>query len=242
MNPRGRHARVPLLIAVLFLLALIPFALYRGSQVPEAEAAWWNPSWQYRQSIAVTNNTSEQTNVYISVSLDTSNTSKFQADCGDLRFTKQNGQLLPYYVASGCGTASTSVHVQLDTFPAGAQTFYAYYGNSSAADGFSSADFLIAASTYTVGGVGSEEIGPGPVANWKFDEGSGVTANDSAGGNTGTIAGATWVNEDQCVSGKCLSFDGSSSLVNIYSPAFANSFRSDEGTITLWANDLPPQT
>ena len=185
MNRRGRHARVPLLIAVLFLLALIPFALYRGSQVPEAEAAWWNPSWQYRQSIHVTNNTTEQTNVYISVTLVTSDTSKFQADCGDLRFTKQNGQLLPYYIVSGCGAASTSVHVQLDTFPAGAQTFYAYYGNPSADNGFSSADFLMAASSYTVGGVGGEETGPGPVAYWKFDEGSGSTAFDSANYGTG---------------------------------------------------------
>lgn len=212
-NRRGRHARWPLLIGLLFLLALIPFALFRSSQVPEAEAAWWNPSWQHRQRIDVTNNTTQQTNVYISVSLDTSNTSKFQADCGDLRFTKQNGQLLSYYVVSGCGTASTSVHIQLDTFPAGAQTFFAYYGNPSADNGFSSNDFLTEATNYTVGGTGSEETGPGPVAYWKFDEGTGSTANDSAGNNSGTITGATWASEDQCVSGKCLSFDGTNDYV-----------------------------
>ena len=44
------------------------------------------------------------------------------------------------------------------------------------------------------------EWAPGPVAHWKFDELSGMTAYDSvassstAGGNDGTISGATWVN------------------------------------------------
>ncbi|MGI6278201.1 MAG: DUF2341 domain-containing protein [Patescibacteria group bacterium] len=55
----------------------------------------------------------------------------------------------------------------------------------------------------------SEEISPGPVAYWKFDEGTGTTANDSSGqGNDGTINGATWQTEDMCISGKCLEFDG----------------------------------
>ena len=31
-----------------------------------------------------------------------------------------------------------------------------------------------------------------PLAHWKFDEGSGTTAYDSAGSNDGTIYGATW--------------------------------------------------
>ena len=238
MNRRGGRARTPLAIAILFLLALIPFALYRGSQVPEAEAAWWNPSWQYRQSIAVTNNTTEQTNVYISVSLDTSNTTKFQADCGDLRFTKQNGQLLPYYIVSGCGTASTSVHVQLDTFPAGEQTFYAYYGNPSADNGFSSNDFLTEATNYTVDGTGSEETGPGPVAHWKLDEGSGSTTKDSINQLTGTIYSqtASWATEDQCVSGKCIYFNGVESAWNtVRVPDDSKLDQNLDGvTVSLW--------
>jgi len=206
MNRRGKYARLPLLVAVLLLLALIPFALFRGSQAPEAEAAWWDNSWRYRKSIQVTNNTSQQSNVYISLTLDTSDTTKFQDDCGDLRFTKQNGQLLPYYIVSGCGTVSTGVHVQLDTFPAGAQTLYAYYGNPSAPNAFANNNFLMEATNYSVGGTGSEETAPGPVAYWKFDEGSGSTAHDSAGDNHGMVNGATWAGEGQCVNSDCLSF------------------------------------
>ncbi len=219
MNRRGKYARLPLLIGALLLLTLIPFALFRGSQAPEAEAAWWDNSWRYRKPIQVTNNTTQQTNVYITLTLDTSDTTKFQDDCGDLRFTKQNGQVLPYYIASGCGTASTSVHVQLDTFPAGAQTLYAYYGNPSAPNGFANNDFLMEATNYTVGGTGSEEIAPGPVAYWKFDEGSGSTAHDSAGSNNGNINGATWVSEDQCIDGKCLNFDGLDDSVSATNPS-----------------------
>ena len=58
-----------------------------------------------------------------------------------------------------------------------------------------------------------------PNAHWKFDEGTGTSANDSgAFTNTGTLAGATvpaWKTEDQCVAGKCLYFDGSTSNVTV---------------------------
>ncbi|MDD3003242.1 MAG: DUF2341 domain-containing protein, partial [Candidatus Shapirobacteria bacterium] len=55
----------------------------------------------------------------------------------------------------------------------------------------------------------SEEAGGGPIAYWKFDEGSDTTAYDSTTNqNNGTISGATWQTEDQCISGKCLYFNG----------------------------------
>lgn len=181
------HIRLKLVtwIALWLMAFLLPLAWRRVSQPQQTEAAWWNDAWHYRQRVDVTNNTSEEANVYIALTLDTSDTTKFQANCGDLRFTKQNGQLLQYYLVSGCGTASTSIHVQFDAFPAGAQSIYAYYGNAAAADGFASADFSTEASDYTIGGVASEEVGPGPVAYWKFDEGSGSTAFDSASYGTG---------------------------------------------------------
>lgn len=176
------HIRLKLVtwIALWLMAFLLPLAWMRISQPEQTEAAWWNDAWHYRQRVDVTNNTSEEANVYIALILDTSDTTKFQANCGDLRFTKQNGQLLQYYLVSGCGTASTSIHVQFDTFPAGAQSVYAYYGNAATPDGFASADFSTEASNYTIGGVASEEVGPGPVAYWKFDEGSGPVVYDSA--------------------------------------------------------------
>ena len=60
-----------------------------------------------------------------------------------------------------------------------------------------------------------------PVSNWHFDEGQGTTTSDSAPtAATGTLAGATlptWQTEDQCVLGKCLYFDGTSSKVTVAS-------------------------
>jgi hypothetical protein len=52
----------------------------------------------------------------------------------------------------------------------------------------------------------------GPIAHWKFDEGSGTTAYDSAGGNHGTIYGAGWT--DGQIDG-ALSFDGDGDYVDL---------------------------
>jgi len=55
----------------------------------------------------------------------------------------------------------------------------------------------------------TEELSPAPIAYWKFDEGVGTTTMDyTNNSNTGTITGATWQSEDQCISGKCLYFNG----------------------------------
>ena len=51
----------------------------------------------------------------------------------------------------------------------------------------------------------------GPVAWWKFDEGTGTIAHDSAGSNNGTIYGATWTTGK--IAG-ALSFNGTSNYVD----------------------------
>ncbi|MCC7570926.1 DUF2341 domain-containing protein, partial [Candidatus Micrarchaeota archaeon] len=68
----------------------------------------------------------------------------------------------------------------------------------------------------------TEEISPGPVAYWKFDEGTGTTAHDSSGqGNHGTFLSAPiWKAEEFCVSGKCLSFDNVDDGVSITNENF----------------------
>ncbi len=196
------------------LLAAAGFLLLNKPK--ETKAGWWNDNWTYRRSVVVTNNAAEEHNVYISLTIDTSATSSFQADCGDLRFVKASGQSLAYYIVSGCGTANTVIHVNFDVFPAGSQTIYYYYGNPMAENGFSATDFATEASDYTIGAVGAEETGPGPVGYWTFDEGHGTTAHDESGqGNDGTITGAAWQDESMCVSGKCLYFDGSGDYVEV---------------------------
>jgi len=62
----------------------------------------------------------------------------------------------------------------------------------------------------------SEETTPGPVAYWKFDEGADNTVNDSThNNNDSTTMTATWINEDQCISGKCIQINESSHQVII---------------------------
>ncbi|MEK7595865.1 MAG: DUF2341 domain-containing protein [Patescibacteria group bacterium] len=63
---------------------------------------------------------------------------------------------------------------------------------------------------------GSEEQGPGPIAYWRFDEGTGSSTYDATGQNqTGSITSATWQTEDMCINGKCLLFNGSTSYVQV---------------------------
>ncbi|MFA6005801.1 MAG: DUF2341 domain-containing protein [Patescibacteria group bacterium] len=55
---------------------------------------------------------------------------------------------------------------------------------------------------------GSEEKSVAPVAYWKFDEGTGGNAHDSTANKNDGTTGGTWTNEDQCINGKCLYFNG----------------------------------
>ncbi len=87
----------------------------------------------------------------------------------------------------------------------------------------------------------TEEISPGPVAYWKFDEGTGTTAYDSSGqGNDGTLgtgsSAPTWQTEDMCVSGKCLYFDGSDDYVEVN--GFNDYNLQPNFTISFWVNPV----
>jgi prepilin-type N-terminal cleavage/methylation domain-containing protein len=69
----------------------------------------------------------------------------------------------------------------------------------------------------------------GLVAYWRMDEGTGSTTKDDAASNTGTITGATWRSESDCISGNCLYFDGTDYITT---PSFALS--GTALTITGW--------
>ncbi|OGF25318.1 hypothetical protein A2303_00095 [Candidatus Falkowbacteria bacterium RIFOXYB2_FULL_47_14] len=224
--------RVLLSLVLIASAAGIYFFFFAGTET--VKASWWNDSWLYRQAIPVTNNISTQTNVYISVTLDTyTASSSMQADCGDFRFTKEDGSLLSYYIVSGCRTATNVIHINFDSFPAGAQSIYFYYGNPSAENGFSASDFSVEASSYTIGAVQAVETGPGPVGYWSFDEGYGATATDASGqGNDGVIAGAVWKDGSECVSGKCLWFDGSSSYIRVATSSVLD--LEGQATFSVW--------
>ncbi|HID08646.1 TPA: DUF2341 domain-containing protein, partial [Candidatus Micrarchaeota archaeon] len=51
-------------------------------------------------------------------------------DCGDIRFTDADGNFIPYWIESGCGTNSTKIWVKVPEIPAFADTtIYMLYGN-----------------------------------------------------------------------------------------------------------------
>jgi parallel beta-helix repeat protein len=78
----------------------------------------------------------------------------------------------------------------------------------------------------------------GLIAHWKFDEGTGTTAYDSAGTNHGTIYGATWTTG---VLNGALDFDGSDDDVTV--PSDDSLEISGDLTIALWMNastDITP--
>jgi hypothetical protein len=75
--------------------------------------------------------------------------------------------------------------------------------------------------------INSRDINLGLADWWKFDEGTGTIAYDSAGTNNGTISGATWTTGH--VNG-ALSFNGSSNYVNCGSGAS----NYDNITVSVW--------
>ena len=72
------------------------------------------------------------------------------------------------------------------------------------------------------------------VSYWSFNEGTGVTAYDQWEGNNGTLGGGTpdyyptWKSGGDCVSGKCLEFDGVNDYISIQGPILGTSSLSIE--------------
>ena len=80
----------------------------------------------------------------------------------------------------------------------------------------------------------TEEAGGGPIAYWKFDEGTGTTAYDSTSNQkNGTISNALWRTEDQCISSKCLQFDGVDDTVSINNINYPSTWN-DPFSISAW--------
>lgn len=205
-----KFRRLIFVFSLVLLVITGPFIYRYLVSARPVQAAWLDDNWKYRNAVPISTHTAAETNVYQAVTIDTSVTANFLANCGDLRWTDYGGNLLPYFIVSGCGTSSTVVHVFFASYPAGAQTIYYYYGNPNAANGFVGADFpQVCGNGCAVGTVAAQELGKAPVLYWKLDEGQGATLHDSSSNNhtgTGSNGGgsSTWENEDFCVSGKCV--------------------------------------
>lgn len=199
------------------------FYLFNPFGTKSAEAAWFNDNWAYRKAITISNS-SDYSFRYVHLNIDTTDApEKFQADCGDIRFTSINGDILDYYYNTGadqCDNAGTDFYVEIPQIINGDTTFYMYYGNPAAQNGYLPDDFFGADVVVDSTSFGSEQKAPSPVAYWKFDDAQGTNAQDSTtNNNDGTLAASTatptWQTEDQCISVKCLFFDGTDDKVTV---------------------------
>ena len=100
----------------------------------------WLADWDYRKGIDLSNSNSADLSYYqMGLSIDTQTliaAGKMRADCGDLRFTDQNGlDSLSYWLESGCNTSQTRLWVKVPLIAASDSTkVYLYYGNPTASD------------------------------------------------------------------------------------------------------------
>lgn len=95
--------------------------------------------WKYRRPITINNtgNPSNLTNYQVVVIVDTASlvsAGKMRSDCGDIRFTDNDGNtLLSYWIESGINTSSTRIWVRVPSIPGGStKVIYMYYGNPTA--------------------------------------------------------------------------------------------------------------
>jgi hypothetical protein len=99
--------------------------------------SWWDLNWHWRRTISVSNGGSAITSpcaYKVTIPYYTSLNHNMQTNFGDIRFTDSNNRPLPYYMESYNPSTSAIVWVELTTIPAGASSFYLYYGNSAATD------------------------------------------------------------------------------------------------------------
>ena len=212
---------------ILVLLPLVILTLYRPSST---QAEWFDEAYAYRQKFSFTHDADISDKRAITFSLDTAElilASVMQADCDDTRFTDINGKLLEFDLTGTCDNAATAYEVIFESIINGTNVGYVYYGNPSAIN--AEIDSTVYTALTPSGGDpaitdrASEEKSPGPIAYWKFDEGtddtcsggSNDTCDSTSSAADGANSGATWQTENMCVSGKCLLFDGTDDVVTV---------------------------
>ena len=208
--------------------------LFQNLNTQKAEAAWFDDSYAYRVKFTFTHNADIFADRAVTYTLDTAEliaANLMQSDCDDTRFTDGNGKPLLYDLTGTCNNASTTYEVIFPSIVNGSNLAYVYYGNPSAVNAeINSAGYT--ALTPSSGDppaqtapTANDELGPGPIAYWNFDEGTGQTLNNAVASNAlngtlgATSSGAsddpTWKTEDMCVNQKCLELDGSNDFANV---------------------------
>src|SRR3989344_1357743 len=168
----SKNTLTSFMIVVTVLVGTGLIYLFNPWWTNNAEAAWFDDNWGYRQRIdvTVTSTASDITFLDTLITVDTDDlitAGKLQSSCQDLRFTNQNGKALPYYIDSGCNGNSTKIWVRADLVPKNTTkyTIYMYYGNPSAAAGSDP----ITMNLYN-----------GLIAYWTMNNTSGTSISDSS--------------------------------------------------------------
>ena len=174
------------IVVVLTIIAVV--YIFRPNQ---ASARWFDDAWSYRTPVAIANGSGgalTDFQVKVTVDSDTLYTAnKVQADCDDLRFTDNTGNLLSYWIedtASAsetvtCNSADIDVWIKMSSIPTTGATIYMYYGNanaSSLSNGKSTFEFFEDFSTATLDPV-----------RWAAATGSASIANGEITVTTGSI-------------------------------------------------------
>jgi DNA-binding MarR family transcriptional regulator len=155
--------------AILFLVIIACLSL---ASVALADATWWNPSWQYRISATITENSGKDlTNYQALITIDTQSlisSNKMRSDCGDIRFVA-DGVEASYWLESGCSSSNTRIWVKVPSILASStKIIYMYYGNPSAS---SVSDAI---NTFEL----FDDFESGNLSRWDFQNGASVY-NDS---------------------------------------------------------------
>ncbi len=155
------------IIAGLVLLAAGPTAYILLKNPSNAQAAWFDNSWAFRQKVPITNTTgTTQTGFQVQLSIDTATlitAGKLQSSCQDVRITNNAGKQLPFWIEPNtCNTSATKVWAKVDTIPTASSgtsaDIYFYYGNSATA-----------AANYTASNVFVRDL-TGDSAVWPLDD------------------------------------------------------------------------
>jgi N-acetylneuraminic acid mutarotase len=100
---------------------------------------WYNPSWQYRAPVTVTNpGTTAITDIQVNIKLRTDNFdfTKANSDGSDVILTGSDGTSpLAFWVENWVSGDTASIWVKVPSLPAQGTTMYLYYGNAGATSG-----------------------------------------------------------------------------------------------------------
>ena len=151
MKTRNSFLKMTLIIATVTMMVLVTTQFAIGQP-------WYNPGWQYRIPITITNTGSALTDYQVQVSLGSSFSWNHAPNNGaDLRFIAENGITeIPFWIESWSpSTQSASIWIKV-SLPLGTTNIYMYYGNPNAtslSNGNNTFNAYDGFETYTLGTV-----------------------------------------------------------------------------------------